>query len=428
MLDKDSITRPTTKRQSNTKGKHIVQNNPLPKGQSCASCRLRKVRCDAGIPACKACLRTARFEGRDLSDVRCDYGQTSSPSSLTVTSSSSGNRPISGGFAKSPKQRSDSRLACSSAVEEVEADELAPSISISTSPAAKRARRPSGLAGQHSRKIPSSPIPSSFVPPTPQPSSSRDSLPTILEDLNRLLPLPDKRPTSGPDQSAHATIKYLPYVLPSRPSVDWCTLYDEMTGSQPAGDSGISVLPTNGYENASTQAHRSQNDFGVPSTSHEPMHLQTFPGYTIIGPVTPLPSSAVPATGIFPGQSTNLLSLSTSSLDRATLQLPTPTSIAGTPFGDPYPPLPLPLPLSSHAPLPARPGPATDAMPTFSGFPFYPSQPSLMYTQALPSSSTTHGDSLPDGAVSGLATPLPEAFDAAQTSWFEAPARSGYQG
>ncbi|GAA5899886.1 hypothetical protein JCM5296_006206 [Sporobolomyces johnsonii] len=60
-------------RTSSTKGRHIVQVNPLPKGQSCSTCRQRKVRCDAGKPACRACLRTARFEGRDLSTVVCQY-------------------------------------------------------------------------------------------------------------------------------------------------------------------------------------------------------------------------------------------------------------------------------------------------------------------------------------------------------------------
>ncbi|GAA5927212.1 hypothetical protein JCM1841_004249 [Sporobolomyces salmonicolor] len=60
-------------RTSSTKGRHIVQVNPLPKGQSCSTCRQRKVRCDAGKPACRACLRTARFEGRDFNTVVCQY-------------------------------------------------------------------------------------------------------------------------------------------------------------------------------------------------------------------------------------------------------------------------------------------------------------------------------------------------------------------
>ncbi|GAA6011966.1 hypothetical protein JCM10207_003443 [Rhodosporidiobolus poonsookiae] len=60
-------------RKSSTKGRHIVQVNPLPKGQSCATCRVRKVRCSGEKPACRACLRTARFEGRDLKLVVCQY-------------------------------------------------------------------------------------------------------------------------------------------------------------------------------------------------------------------------------------------------------------------------------------------------------------------------------------------------------------------
>ncbi|GAA5999097.1 hypothetical protein JCM5350_005470 [Sporobolomyces pararoseus] len=61
------------KRKSSTKGRHIKQINPLAKGKSCLTCRQRKVRCTAERPACQACLRTARFEGRDLSTVQCAY-------------------------------------------------------------------------------------------------------------------------------------------------------------------------------------------------------------------------------------------------------------------------------------------------------------------------------------------------------------------
>ncbi|GAA5897070.1 hypothetical protein JCM8208_006160 [Rhodotorula glutinis] len=60
-------------RKSSTKGRHISQRDPLPKGASCQTCRTRKVRCDAGKPACRACLRTARFEGRDEASVVCCY-------------------------------------------------------------------------------------------------------------------------------------------------------------------------------------------------------------------------------------------------------------------------------------------------------------------------------------------------------------------
>lgn len=31
------------------------------------------MRCSAGTPACQACMRTARFEGRDPSLVQCQY-------------------------------------------------------------------------------------------------------------------------------------------------------------------------------------------------------------------------------------------------------------------------------------------------------------------------------------------------------------------
>ena len=37
-------------------------------------CKVRKVRCSGTTPACKACMRTARFEGRDPELVVCQYG------------------------------------------------------------------------------------------------------------------------------------------------------------------------------------------------------------------------------------------------------------------------------------------------------------------------------------------------------------------
>ncbi|GAA5978139.1 hypothetical protein JCM11641_006636 [Rhodosporidiobolus odoratus] len=67
-------------RVSSTKGRHIVQVNPLPKGQSCTTCRTRKVRCSGEKPACRACLRTARFEGRDVNLVVCQYDSRASTS------------------------------------------------------------------------------------------------------------------------------------------------------------------------------------------------------------------------------------------------------------------------------------------------------------------------------------------------------------
>ncbi|GAA5872799.1 hypothetical protein JCM8547_005706 [Rhodosporidiobolus lusitaniae] len=45
----------------------------LAKGQSCSSCKARKVRCDAVRPACTACRRSAKFRGDDPDAVCCSY-------------------------------------------------------------------------------------------------------------------------------------------------------------------------------------------------------------------------------------------------------------------------------------------------------------------------------------------------------------------
>ncbi|GAA5883545.1 hypothetical protein JCM16303_005479 [Sporobolomyces ruberrimus] len=63
----------TATKKSSTKGRHIKQINPLAKGKSCLTCRQRKVRCTAERPACQACLRTARYEGRDVKTIQCTY-------------------------------------------------------------------------------------------------------------------------------------------------------------------------------------------------------------------------------------------------------------------------------------------------------------------------------------------------------------------
>ncbi|GAA5831397.1 hypothetical protein JCM3766R1_001733 [Sporobolomyces carnicolor] len=48
--------------------KHI-----LPKGSSCATCKARKVKCDAIKPACTACKRSARHRHEDPEAVTCCY-------------------------------------------------------------------------------------------------------------------------------------------------------------------------------------------------------------------------------------------------------------------------------------------------------------------------------------------------------------------
>ncbi|GAA6023007.1 hypothetical protein JCM10207_002038 [Rhodosporidiobolus poonsookiae] len=47
--------------------------NILQKGAACATCKARKVRCDAIKPACTACRRSARFRGEDPDLVCCSY-------------------------------------------------------------------------------------------------------------------------------------------------------------------------------------------------------------------------------------------------------------------------------------------------------------------------------------------------------------------
>ncbi|KAM0790116.1 hypothetical protein ACM66B_005442 [Microbotryomycetes sp. NB124-2] len=51
---------------SSRAGRTIVRINSLPRGLSCQPCRDRRVRCDAQKPACGACLRKAKWDGRNV--------------------------------------------------------------------------------------------------------------------------------------------------------------------------------------------------------------------------------------------------------------------------------------------------------------------------------------------------------------------------
>ncbi|KAM0748761.1 hypothetical protein T439DRAFT_358613 [Meredithblackwellia eburnea MCA 4105] len=43
---------------------NTARDSPLPRGSACLGCRSRRVKCDGGLPACKACIRHARFHGQ----------------------------------------------------------------------------------------------------------------------------------------------------------------------------------------------------------------------------------------------------------------------------------------------------------------------------------------------------------------------------
>ncbi|KAI5477423.1 hypothetical protein MNV49_006415 [Pseudohyphozyma bogoriensis] len=71
-------------RKSSTKGKHIQHHDALPKYEACLTCKARKIKCDSLRPACTACVRSAKYAGRDPASCNCVYGQkkvarTSSP-------------------------------------------------------------------------------------------------------------------------------------------------------------------------------------------------------------------------------------------------------------------------------------------------------------------------------------------------------------
>jgi len=57
----------------NASRRSVTGRHPLPKGAACSTCKVRKVRCSGASPACDACTRTARFEGRNPALVICSY-------------------------------------------------------------------------------------------------------------------------------------------------------------------------------------------------------------------------------------------------------------------------------------------------------------------------------------------------------------------
>ncbi|BGO94050.1 hypothetical protein NBRC10512_003683 [Rhodotorula toruloides] len=218
-------------RKSSTKGKSIVQKNPLPKGQSCSVCRARKVRCDAGRPACRACLRTARFEGKDLSTVVCQYDTkvgggaegkkgkgkavASSPGNSTISSSGTA-RPGDDGWGMSGFQASlDAALAAGGSLTELPANATLPPM-----PSATTLSTPSQM---YDPSLGGSPY-----------------LPTALPPL-AYTPTPPLSYSSGEDESIFA---YSPPATTAHASGLTAATYDPWTGGgQPPLASTSRVLP-----------------------------------------------------------------------------------------------------------------------------------------------------------------------------------------
>lgn len=67
------------------------KKKPLARNSACLTCRTRKVRCDAGKPACGPCVKTALLHGEDPRAIQCDYDSalTKGPSGSSYSSSRS---------------------------------------------------------------------------------------------------------------------------------------------------------------------------------------------------------------------------------------------------------------------------------------------------------------------------------------------------
>ncbi|GAA5914638.1 hypothetical protein JCM6882_001226 [Rhodosporidiobolus microsporus] len=68
--------RKTTKK-SKSKAKDVLLPGEKTMERSCATCRLRKVRCSGDRPACTLCLRGAAARGLPVDGVRCVYAGAS---------------------------------------------------------------------------------------------------------------------------------------------------------------------------------------------------------------------------------------------------------------------------------------------------------------------------------------------------------------
>lgn len=121
-------------------------DNILPKGEACAACKSRKVRCgtcsspirpgvpradpcttplaDAVRPACGACQRTAKFKLRDPNAVVCKYPKRKEPRRLAVKTEDTSESAL-------PRER---RAGCGRALSDVLTSEAQTTSSTSTSP------------------------------------------------------------------------------------------------------------------------------------------------------------------------------------------------------------------------------------------------------------------------------------------------------
>ncbi|GAA5843193.1 hypothetical protein JCM11251_001679 [Rhodosporidiobolus azoricus] len=163
--------------------KHI-----LPKGLACASCKARKVKCDAVRPACSACRRSAKFRGEDPSTVTCVFFE--------------GKRCSTGGAGHAKAKRVKSMKEAAKVEEEKDAP--------ATSPAATLPLRQTPSAPA------SSPVASTSA------STSRLPVPSVYPstaDLPAQLPLPAPIALYPATVPAFLAVESLPPVplLPSDP-------------------------------------------------------------------------------------------------------------------------------------------------------------------------------------------------------------------
>ncbi|BGP24557.1 hypothetical protein JCM10295v2_003475 [Rhodotorula toruloides] len=232
-------------RKSSTKGKSIVQKNPsvvTPEDQNPLHSLLGTL-----DTACRACLRTARFEGKDLSTVVCQYdtkvgGSTSgkkgkgkavcsSPGNSTISSSGTA-RPGDEGLAMSDFQTSlDAALAAGGTLTELPPNATLPSMPTATSFSTPSQMYDASLGG--SPYLPTALPPLAYTPTPPLSYSSGED-----ESIFAYSP---------PATNAHAsgmTARYDPWTNGGQPSASTSRVLPLPQQHAPLPP-GYYIVPTN---------------------------------------------------------------------------------------------------------------------------------------------------------------------------------------
>ncbi|KAI5481668.1 transcription factor [Pseudohyphozyma bogoriensis] len=295
------------------------QPTVLAKGLACSRCKARKVRCSGEHPACSSCLRTARFRGHDIAQVKCAYngsGKCSEDIPKVRKSKDHARRPRLASLIREP----DSRTSSASSIQSSQPSSAASSFSLTDgeSIASSLFSTPAsfysnGTAASSTASLPTMsstgskqqgyhpyplqlqlpPTPTSY--PFPSPTTSESHLP-----LSTTSSLAARRAAANAmkidiPRSSFSSLS-LSHSAPISPAPDWPTYQAAAPAAQPSAFLDVfdnSRMPTPGASTTSSLSYSVPPSF--PPLTQDDFMLAPYPSPSILGSMSwgqPSPSIA----------------------------------------------------------------------------------------------------------------------------------------